>query len=1143
MIDITSNLFNIRRRFLRSTHIERDWNDPLALNDYVLTSQAKQSLERLSAGLSPNSGLRAWRITGDYGSGKSSFALFLAHLLSDQNSKLTFDSKELLKQLWGTQNPKPLFPVLITGSREPLSGAVAKALVRSFQNISNNSSNWINEIQEALKNGTVNDSSVIKWVQSAHTFVSKSDWGGLILIIDEAGKFLEFAAMYPDQQDIYLLQNLAEVAARSGTSPLIVLALLHQGVSYYAESLTKGQQREWEKVAGRFEEIAWYHSVDQVAELIANALNVQIEEISLNLIDQANRDMEVALKLRWYGPTSSNKTLSDLAQRFFPLHPTVLPPLVRLFSHFGQNERSLFTFVLGSEPFGLQDFVDASGNTFFRIHNLYDYARTVFGSSLSLQSYRNHWKAIEAIISSYSGNDELELKILKTIGILNVINADDLLASSDIIELSFAGEADVKEALQHLKDKHIIYFRGISGGYSLWPHTSIDLDKAYYNAKKALDPIQDIASFIHDRLDVRPLVARRHYIKTGNLRYFGLVYVKVSDLHIKIKTLPPSDGRIIIPLCETLQDVQQAVNFSTSAVLEEYSETLIAVSRPLHGLISIVDELRCWQWIERNVPELQHDNFAREEVSRQLATHQLLLDEQLQSLIGITNFNSINGLRWFYKSKEQVEIRTGREVMSFLSKVFDELYFLSPRIHNELINRKTLSSAAVGARMRLIERLFESPKKPYLGMDKTKKPPEMSMYLSVLLAAGLHWPGVGDWEVRFPNEKEDKQRCFLLPTLDKIKQLLEKQVDNRVPINSIFEELQKPPYGVREGLIPLLLAVFSVVYEQELALYEDGSFIPRITGSSFLRLIKAPETFEIQFYAVNSIRTELFQKLVQELNLNLLPKTRVDLLDIVKPLVVFAANLSPFVQKTSRLTPQAIAVRETLVNALDPANLIFRDLPLACGLKVIGQGYKADLSEIQLFAERVKNSIDELRSSYPSLLQWIFEKLQNEFQLKDSFETVRKSLAPRAKSLSSFVTEARLKSFCLRLADTNLAEDKWLESLGNLVCAMPPSKWRDADAYKYEQEIHNLCSQFIRVEAVMFNRTNKGHQKGDSVRVALTQLNGQERDQVIYLSPDEEVQAQEIEMEVSKLLNKHGRIGMAAATRVLWNMLNTSQEK
>src|SRR5258707_893306 len=69
------------RRISSALHFERDYRDPSSLAGYVVTDQIRGYLRRLSLGLQPNSGQRAWRITGDYGSGKSAFALLLAHVL------------------------------------------------------------------------------------------------------------------------------------------------------------------------------------------------------------------------------------------------------------------------------------------------------------------------------------------------------------------------------------------------------------------------------------------------------------------------------------------------------------------------------------------------------------------------------------------------------------------------------------------------------------------------------------------------------------------------------------------------------------------------------------------------------------------------------------------------------------------------------------------------------------------------------------------------------------------------------------------------------------------------------------------------------------------------------------------------------
>src|SRR5438046_2489274 len=60
------------------------------------------------------------------------------------------------------------------------------------------------------------------------------DADGLVIIIDELGKYLEHAAL--DGGDAHILQDLAELSARS-QSRLLIVGILHQSFERYAAKL------------------------------------------------------------------------------------------------------------------------------------------------------------------------------------------------------------------------------------------------------------------------------------------------------------------------------------------------------------------------------------------------------------------------------------------------------------------------------------------------------------------------------------------------------------------------------------------------------------------------------------------------------------------------------------------------------------------------------------------------------------------------------------------------------------------------------------------------------------------------------------------------------------------------------------------
>ena len=204
-----ADLFRVRSRFLRSAHLERDFEDPKALEGYVLTPQASTYLDRMADGLAPRSGQRAWRVTGDYGVGKSSFALVLAHLLGGRLRGLPPAIATSADRARAAAGRKPrLLPILVTGSREPASTAVLRALARVIEPLHSRGRrpkilDRLRGLLRSADNPTISteDAAVVKAVEDAAAFVRTAGHGtGLLLVLDELGKFLEFAAARPDCQ-------------------------------------------------------------------------------------------------------------------------------------------------------------------------------------------------------------------------------------------------------------------------------------------------------------------------------------------------------------------------------------------------------------------------------------------------------------------------------------------------------------------------------------------------------------------------------------------------------------------------------------------------------------------------------------------------------------------------------------------------------------------------------------------------------------------------------------------------------------------------------------------------------------------------------------------------------------------------------
>jgi hypothetical protein len=213
------DVVEVHGRFHRSVRLNQDWKERGDLGGYLLTPTARELATRMTQALSETGGTRAWSVTGPYGSGKSAFALFLADLLAHDPPNHT-EGRNLRHDLRFTV--EPFVPVLVVGQRAPLKPALLKALAEGVRPVA---SALADEILAAGE-GHVGDEKLVELFERGAAAVDEAGRGGLLIVLDEFGKFLEYAALHPETEDLFVMQGLAEAAARNPT-PVLLVTLLH----------------------------------------------------------------------------------------------------------------------------------------------------------------------------------------------------------------------------------------------------------------------------------------------------------------------------------------------------------------------------------------------------------------------------------------------------------------------------------------------------------------------------------------------------------------------------------------------------------------------------------------------------------------------------------------------------------------------------------------------------------------------------------------------------------------------------------------------------------------------------------------------------------------------------------------------------
>lgn len=1113
-----SKLFRVRPAFLRSVNVAEDYDDPRSSDHYVVTNLVRETLQRISSGLLTASSQRAWRITGDYGTGKSSFALALARVAAKQHDRLPSDLQD-----WMDEQVK-LEPILVTGDLESLRSSIIRGIKDTENRVFGTSKSEISA-------GCTNEEIILHLDQLGDRVRSKKIGDGLLLVLDELGQNLRYAAQHPDDDDIFLLQRLGEKAARSNGKPLMVLALLHQGFSSYAAAADAVAKREWDKVSGRFEEIVFSQPVEQTAIILAETLGINAKQLPLENQMQMRELMNQAVTFGLYGSLAAKEHLITLAPRLFPLNPIVLPVLVALLRKFGQNERSIVSFLTSFEPFGLRAFADkvSVDGGLYRISDLYDYFRSNL-SQLGTGLSRARWDIAESVVDKGLGYGETEERILKCVAILNMVDDPALPSIREIIvESESLADNDTIEFL--VSTLGLLHERGMAKGLSLWPHTSANLEELLRQAGEELGGTESQISSFLNYLPARQLVARRHYVETGNLRNFSVRYVhakNAEEVLSRSAEQTSDDGIIIVIIPFSAEEHLSITQLTKNMTLSKH--VIFGISNHVAGTSHTLSELRRWEWVRKNARELSFDQYAVDYVRDEIERLKASLHREVEFLTDFVVDHN-HPIQWFYDGNE-IQVDEHRGIAGFLSTVCDELYPQCPIVKNELINRRVTSAAASRARTLLIEAIATKSSEECLGFDKEKNPPELAIYLSVLLEGKLHVQEGETWRFISCSELNDDP-CRLAPSLNRIHELLLNADLDSVEVNNIYAELRRPPYGVRDGLLPLIVAVYLAGHWQETSVYEDGTFLIKVGGDEFQRLNKEPEAFSLQHCSVSGVRLSVYEHLTRALGSEVCQ--RPDVLTVVRPLVTFAVSLTEYVRNAREvLSPGSRKVRDILLSTQQPITLLFKELPEALGLSaVMAETYTE--KQINELVTGLTEVIAELRNAYPALLVRIRNGLQDAFGLQGDFGEFRTLLAARSSVIAEHIHDLDFKSFVLRLGDTALPDTQWVESIATLVAKRAPERWRNIDEVTFFENLSALVPRFLRVESMRFNNiAGEGDGLKRCVRLTVTRPDGSEAEETLHWKPEDDLNFKRAEATLKDLIRDYGNIALAAAAGLFW---------
>ena len=340
------------------------------------------------------------------------------------------------------------------------------------------------------------------------------------------------------------------------------ITTLHQNFNAYSRKLSHYQRNEWTKVKGRFKELVFSEPVEQLLYLASKQISSGSPQRHIY------NSVEELFKLAQKSNIISPHFNIEIAYKLYPLDMFSATALTQAIQRYGQNERSLFSFLNAKGSFSFAQFTPNQNET-YNLSHVYDYIIYNFFSQISeVNADTLNWSAMRVALERVEGFLEIDeisdaSKLVKAIGLLNLLGSSSIKIERNTLckyaEMAMnINEPDV--ILNKLIALKIIRFANYKLQYILFDGTDINIEDELFKANGQIPPYTDIVHDVNSYFKFRIIPAKSIYYKRGTPRFFQF---KISSNPINETPKDDTDGFINLIFSENEDDISRITTASS----------------------------------------------------------------------------------------------------------------------------------------------------------------------------------------------------------------------------------------------------------------------------------------------------------------------------------------------------------------------------------------------------------------------------------------------------------------------------------------------------------------------------------------------------------------------------------------------------
>lgn len=888
------NYLSINKKFKSSVNLDFDLNNIEKIKQYIPTTDLCDVIKKYIKSILRGSNFKATTLSGPYGKGKSYLLLMILYFISKKENKDLFNEiclkiKKVDIELYTLlieldQSGIYLLPVVINNNLfDDMNKNFIYALTNSleqngFSDIVPNTTykealdiidKWesssnstfdlvdfctekkkcnLSDLKEGLRKFDSNSFEIFKDLyhcisQGLDFFSMKSDdivnvysdvcrkvqnkdknCKGLFIVFDEFGSFLN------NQSSDFVLklnkiQSFAEKCNESDLeNQMHFCCITHKDILLYKKD--KSYNDAFDTIAGRFETVRFDRSLDENYQIICSAL-IKKENYKENIVDKLYRKYNESLSLAKNSGLFSEKQFNYILNNGLPINPVTLYCLIQISEKIAQNERTLFTFISDNNVDGFKYFIANNSDSLLNIDAVYNYFSDLIRDN---DEYKMLFYKVESL--KHSTLKESDYSIFKAIALIKIIN-DPLKFNCTVNNLAMALSLNINECeliINSLIDKKLLK-KNLND-------ESIDFSIIADNKLNKL--ISDTADLKFSNIELGNIlidfeknpyeVSHEYNFKNQMVRFYKTIYLEASKF-------------ISFTDLNTLLEEERKKEYFDGLIINLINDIHITKGQVIKTLMNN-DENIIVRFVDKNISSKVINKVKEILAAKYIIQDKKNLSENIQKTLPLLIDDMCEEVNEYLinlysnaKLLNKNEYRNAK-LSDIINNSLSNYYPMTLKFNNEQVNKNNVQSVTIKARNNVIDCILKQK-----SLDYSKTSQEATIYNA------------------FINSKSRD-------VVNHISQKICNSNGNKISFSELVFELKKAPYGLRDGIIPILIAqaianltVINVESVDSVLLYNDSIEVD-LDANNLSKACLNSNKYYYTFTQVNIDKIKMTEKLM-----------------------------------------------------------------------------------------------------------------------------------------------------------------------------------------------------------------------------------------------------------------------------------------